>query len=132
MKTVSVELDSDTANVLLNLLKERRANAAERIRQLDAQIARIEGTVVSADTASLSQAEEIDIATLTPTGRIRRGHTKPAVLKFLSSCNGNAATIKEISRATGTEYPTVHAVLKQLAKENRVVVGSDSKWRVKS
>lgn len=135
MKTVSIELDSEMAGVLISALKEKRSKAAEAIRQLDAQITRLQNTVSADDgiepkllPALFSPSKPAAI--LTPTGRVKQGGTRAAVLEYLQHCNGKGATVAEITKATGTKYSTVHAVLNQLKREKYAIQTGDARWKM--
>jgi hypothetical protein len=64
----------------------------------------------------------------TEKGRVPHGQTRILVENFLRSRNGAGATTNETVIATGTKYPTVRRILKELKESNMAFEGGHSIW----
>lgn len=136
-KTINIELDEALLSVMIDISTEERGEVVaerdrldEKIRALDKAIASFEAKLSDAKPVAVIRDHVKKAATppKTPRGRVKRGHTKRLVERFLKSRNGTGSSVAEITRATGTKYNTVHRIVAQLASANKVTQGTRSKW----
>ncbi|MFN2476959.1 MAG: MarR family transcriptional regulator [Chthoniobacterales bacterium] len=136
MRTVTVDLDDDDVKFFTDALRIRRANAVQRrdeadreIEEIDRKIARLNGEdqLHLGDEPQSSRAAN-DLA-FTATGRVQRGQSERVVTEFMKSRNGTGASIKEITKATGTKYGTVHRILTGMATLGWVTRTDDARWQ---
>ena len=131
--SVSVQLEPEDIEVLLQTYLGKYAAAVAVTRDLEGKIHRLQALVpkthiqASHPTISDATAETHPgvqrVTTTTPGGRVPRGKTKELVEDFLKGKNGTGATIPEIALATGTKYPTVRRIVTELRVLRKVHEG---------
>lgn len=130
--SMTVQLEPEDIEVLLANYRPKREAAAAALKEWDERIARLENLLPPEGGDEFNEVPFPDdnigrIFGTTPSGRVPRGKTRVVVEGFLKTRNGNGATIPEIAEATGTKYPTVRRIIKEL-EDSFDVYEEDSRW----
>ena len=116
---------------MLPLLKRQRAEKDAEMKALDAKIKNLESALgdsgmddgipsFEGTPPSFGGGVTGNHPPKTPEGRIKRGESAKLIGGFLESKNGQGATIKQITDATGTVYGTARRILHDLRKQKLV------------
>jgi hypothetical protein len=129
---IPVELTPDMAQELLPIMKKRRAQIAEELAQMDAQIGKIASSLRStSDEDDEAAVIEVPDEQNSTNGRLKRGAGIVVVGEYLQGKNGEGSTIGEILTSTGLNYGTARRALRALKKEKKIrSYGGTFRWIV--
>ena len=138
MSTVTVKLEPEDVDLLLETYAARLAAAEAAVFDLRQRIQRLQALAAKPDQAheppvivarmAAEIAERPGVVEKTEKGRVPRGQTRKLVENFLRARNVVGATITETAGATGTKYPTVRRIIKELQEIDAVHEGKESHW----
>jgi hypothetical protein len=126
MKTVTVELTQEYAEVVLSSLEKECDELRRKLSQTEKQVNHLRKSL-----AQTTEQIPLDIVPAkTGTGRAIRGQSEKAILSFIT-VGGSGVTISDICRQTGTKYGSAHRILHKLKDQGIAKNVSDFWYRVK-
>ena len=134
MKTITIELPSEDAEILLSAYSARRAKAVEEkdaaiivIRDMDERIGRL--TFSPERTEKLFPETAPPAIERTPSGRMKRGASEQIIADFMKHRNGSGAQITEIAESTHASYGTTRRVMREFVRRGLAKqIESDFHW----
>ncbi len=109
---------------ILDKAEDALGDAKDALENFDRKIGRIKKILAQ----HVGEAVSDSPVARTPQGRTRRGESERLTRDFLKQRNGDGATVKEISDATGLKYPTVHRQVKLLREAGYAASDENRKW----
>jgi hypothetical protein len=117
---ILVELDRGTVEYLISEKRNRVEQLDGEMTFLVAEIKRLEAALEGDSKDFKAGRPSLTGPPKTGSGRIKRGESERLIVEYLSNNRAGAASLKDLSAATGVKYNTCARIIRVLSEAKKV------------